>query len=88
MEQGIEMDVNNPEEKGPVESVVYFSQKTLIDNYWIKKKTEMVHLKKQITAEVYDKNFKEMHKEEARKLYPYKGRYILQDTVLTYIEDK
>jgi hypothetical protein len=88
MEQGMEMDVNNLKESGPVEPIVYFSQKTLIDNYWIKKKTEMVHLEKKMTAEVYDRDFKEVHKEEARKLYPHKGRYILEGTVLTFIGDK
>ena len=88
MEEGMKLDVNNPKESGPVEPVVYFSQKTLIDNYWIKRKTEMVHLKKEITAEIYDRDFKEVHKEEARKLYPHKGRYVLKGTVLTYIGDK
>ena len=83
----MKLDVNNPKESGPVEPVVYFSQKTLIDNYWIKRKTEMVHLKKEITAEIYDRDFKEVHKEEARKLYPHKGRYVLKGTVLTYIGD-
>ena len=47
----------------------------------------MVHLKKEITAEEYDLKFKEKHKAEALKLYPHKGRYILQGTVLTYIGD-
>ena len=47
----------------------------------------MVHLRKEMTASEYDEEFKEIHKEEARKLYPHKGRYILKGTVLTYIGD-
>ena len=85
MDKGITLETNSPQEQESTEATVYFSQKTLIDNYWIKKKTEMVHLRKEITASEYDEKFKEVHKEEAKKLYPHKGRYILQGTVLTYI---
>ena len=85
MDEGIILETNSPQEQEPVEATVYFSQKTLIDNYWIKKKTEMVHLRKEITASEYDEKFKEIHKEEARKLYPHKGRYVLKSTVLIYI---
>ena len=84
MEEGIRMETNSPQEQEPVEATVYFSQKTLIDNYWVKKKTEMVHLEKKMTASEYDEKFKEIHKEEARKLYPHKGRYVLKGAVLTY----
>ena len=92
MEEGITLETNSPQEQEPVEATAYFSQKTLIDNYWIKKKTEMVHLRKdhlrkEITASKYDEKFKEVHKEEAKKLYPHKGRYVLKGTVLTYIGD-
>ena len=87
MDEGITLETNSPQEQEPVEATAYFSQKTLIDNYWVKKKTEMVHLEKKMTASEYDEKFKEIHKEEARKLYPHKGRYILQGTVLTYIGD-
>ena len=45
------------------------------------------HLRKEITASEYDEKFKEVHKEEAKKLYPHKGRYVLKGTVLTYIGD-
>lgn len=84
MEEGIKLETNSPQEQEPVEATVYFSQKTLIDNYWVKKKTEMVHLEKKMTSSEYDEKFKEIHKEEARKLYPHKGRYVLKGTVLTY----
>ena len=87
MDEGITLETNSPQEQESTELIVYFSQKTLIDNYWIKLKTQMVHLKKEITAEEYDLNFKEKHKAEALKLYPHKGRYILKGTVLTYIGD-
>ena len=87
MDEGITLETNSPQEQESTELIVYFSQKTLIDNYWIKKKTEMVHLRKEMTASEYDEEFKEVHKEEARKLYPHKGRYILKGTVLTYIGD-
>lgn len=87
MDEGIILETNSPQEQEPIEATVYFSQKTLIDNYWIKKKTEMVHLEKKITASEYDERFKEIHKEEAKKLYPHKGRYVLKGTVLTYIGD-
>ena len=87
MDEGIILETNSPQEQEPVEATVYFSQKTLIDNYWVKKKTEMVHLEKKMTASEYDEKFKEIHKEEAKKLYPHKGRYILKGTVLTYIGD-
>ena len=87
MDEGIILETNSPQEQEPVEATAYFSQKTLIDNYWVKKKTEMVHLEKKMTASEYDENFKEIHKEEARKLYPHKGRYVLKGTVLTYIGD-
>ena len=87
MDEGIILETNSPQEQEPIEATVYFSQKTLIDNYWIKKKTEMVHLRKEITASEYDEKFKEIHKEEAKKLYPHKGRYVLKGTVLTYIEE-
>jgi hypothetical protein len=87
MDEEITLETNSPQGQEPVEAIVYFSQKTLIDNYWIKKKTEMVHLRKEMTASEYDEEFKEVHKEEARKLYPHKGRYILKGTVLTYIGD-
>ena len=85
MDEGITLETNSPQEQEPVEATAYFSQKTLIDNYWVKKKTEMVHLEKKMTASEYDEKFKEIHKEEARKLYPHKGRYVLKGTVLTYI---
>ena len=87
MEKEIRLDVNSPQNEEVIEPTAYFSQKTLIDNYWIKKKTEMVHLEKKMTASEYDEKFKEIHKEEARKLYPHKGRYVLKGTVLTYIGD-
>ena len=87
MEEEIRLDVNSPQNEEVIEPTVYFSQKTLIDNYWIKKKTEMVHLEKKMTASEYDEKFKEIHKEEAKKLYPHKGRYVLKGTVLTYIGD-
>lgn len=87
MDEGIILETNSPQEQEPVEATVYFSQKTLIDNYWVKKKTEMVHLEKKMTASEYDEKFKEIHKEEAKKLYPHKGRYVLKGTVLTYIGD-
>ena len=85
MEEGIRMETNSPQNEEVIEATVYFSQKTLIDNYWIKKNTEMVHLRKEMTASEYDEKFKEVHKEEAKKLYPHKGRYVLKGTVLTYI---
>ena len=87
MEEEIRLDVNSPQNEEVIEPIVYFSQKTLIDNYWVKKKTEMVHLEKKMTASEYDEKFKEIHKEEAKKLYPHKGRYVLKGTVLTYIGD-
>ena len=87
MEEGIKLETNSPQNEEVIEATVYFSQKTLIDNYWIKKMTEMVHLEKKMTASEYDEKFKEIHKEEARKLYPHKGRYVLKGTVLTYIGD-
>ena len=87
MDEGITLETNSPQEQEPVEATAYFSQKTLIDNYWVKKKTEMVHLEMKMTASEYDEKFKEIHKEEARKLYPHKGRYVLKGTVLTYIGD-
>ena len=87
MEEGIKLETNSPQNEEVIEATVYFSQKTLIDNYWIKKKTEMVHLEKKMTASEYDEKFKEIHKEEAKKLYPHKGRYVLKGTVLTYIGD-
>lgn len=87
MDEGITLETNSPQNEELTEAIVYFSQKTLIDNYWIKKKTEIVHLEKKMTAQEYDLKFKEIHKAEARKLYPHKGRYILQGTVLTYIGD-
>ena len=59
MEEGIRMETNSPQNEEVIEATVYFSQKTLIDNYWIKKKTEMVHLRKEITASEYDEKFKE-----------------------------
>jgi hypothetical protein len=86
--KGVIMDVTvSNKEVNPKENVVYFSQKTLIDNYCIKKKTQMVYLEKKITAAEYDQKYKEVHKEEARKLYPHKGRYILKEGVLTYTGD-
>ena len=87
MEKGISLETSSPQNKEVIEPTVYFSQKTLIDNYWIKKKTEMVHLEKKMTSSEYDEKFKEVHKEEAKKLYPHKGRYVLKGTVLTYIGD-
>ena len=39
MEEGIRMETNSPQNEEVIEATVYFSQKTLIDNYWIKKKT-------------------------------------------------
>lgn len=88
MKKGVELAVNSPKDKAVTEEpIVYFSQKTLIDNYWVKKKTEIVHLKKEMSAEEYETSLKEKHIEEAKKLYPHKGRYILQGTVLTYIGD-
>lgn len=85
MEEEIRLETSSPQSEEVIEPTVYFSQKTLIDNYWIKKKTEMVHLEKKMTASEYDEKFKEIHKEEAKKLYPHKGRYVLKGTVLTYI---
>ena len=87
MDEGITLETNSPQEQEPVEATAQLAQKTLIDNYWVKKKTEMVHLEKKMTASEYDEKFKEIHKEEARKLYPHKGRYVLKGTVLTYIGD-
>ena len=84
MEEGIRLETNSPQNEEVIEPTVYFSQKTLIDNYWIKKKTEMVHLEKKMTSSEYDEKFKEIHKEEARKLYPHKGRYVLKGAVLSY----
>ena len=84
MEEEIRMETNSPQNEEVIEATVYFSQKILIDNYWVKKKTEMVHLEKKMTASEYDEKFKEIHKEEARKLYPHKGRYVLKGAVLTY----
>ena len=87
MEEGIRLETSSPQNKEVIEPTVYFSQKTLIDNYWIKKKTEMVHLEKKMTSSEYDEKFKDVHKEEARKLYPHKGRYVLKGSVLTFIGD-
>ena len=87
MEEGISLETSSPQNKEVIEPTVYFSQKTLIDNYWIKKKTEMVHLEKKMTSSEYDEKFKDVHKEEARKLYPHKGRYVLKGSVLTFIGD-
>ena len=87
MEEGIRLETSSPQNKEVIEPTVYFSQKTLIDNYWIKKKTEMVHLEKKMTSSEYDEKVKDVHKEEARKLYPHKGRYVLKGSVLTFIGD-
>jgi hypothetical protein len=57
MDEEITLETNSPQGQEPVEAIVYFSQKTLIDNYWIKKKTEMVHLRKEMTASEYDEEF-------------------------------